>query len=177
MHLASQRRQQRIFDDGLDGRKAGPPREEHHGEIALGTKVEVAERALQPEEGTLLDLLEHAARERPAGNPAHVQREERVVGGAVGEGECAPAVVAKQDVDVLTGPILQAFGGRELKTKLHHVVGEPGPGCDPGREGAHAGAVRPSRDANVGRGPGLTQQGPAGPDLPARSGRGAPCPR
>ena len=37
----------------------------------------------------------------------------------------------------------------------------------PGRVRTPApGAVRPSRDANVGGGAGLTQQGPAGPDLP-----------
>ena len=106
--------------------------------------------------------------ERPARHVAYVQHQVRVVRGAVREGERAPAPVPEQDVDVLAGPVPEAFGRRELKPQLHHVVGEPGARRDAGGEGAHpfAGAVRPGRDADVGGGPRLAEEGPAGPHLP-----------
>ena len=106
--------------------------------------------------------------ERPARHAADVEHEERVIRRAVREGERAPAPVAKQDVDVLAGPVPEALGRGELEAKLHHVVGEPGARRDPGGEGAHpfAGALRAGRDADVGGGSRLAEEGPAGPHLP-----------
>ena len=92
-------------------------------------------RAVEAQDVAQLHGRENLVGEHAARHVADVQLEEGIVMRRVGQREAAPPAVLEQDVDILPGEELQAFGGGQAEVHFDDVRRQAFELLDPRRQG------------------------------------------
>lgn len=110
-----------VFDNRLDRRETSTAGDQDDRLDSVFAQIKSAVRAVDAQDVAALQGAENLLSEQPPRDVANVQLQHGVVMRRIGQGKAAFFAVLEQNIDVLAGPELQPFAGRQAEVHFDDV--------------------------------------------------------